>query len=481
MKAGAVPRWSRWSTLAVPLVAAAAVWIFLGFPLHGLPGGSRDARTGKYTWLGISSSETSFLPSWANWNYSGYESPTKSRRAEYFGLVNTMSQLGKTSGCGRAMWEYEPGLDQMGTPDALMLLPYWTHSCIGSMEGLYYESSATTPYHFLNAAELSLQPSDPVRGLNYPGTPNVAEGVRHMKLLGVRYYMALSTETQSQADANPDLRLVTTSGPWPVSYASGPATGVKERTWKIYEVADSQIVTPLINQPVVMKGMAKGGKPWLDASEAWYLNQNVSDVLYAASGPKSWPRVAPTAPDPPRNSLQPVQVDAIRATDDSVSFNVDTLGVPVLVKVSYFPNWQASGAKGPYRVAPNLMVVIPTSHHVQLRYGYTPVDWLGYLAGLMGLVALVWLARAKPVVFAGTHRGLASTPGPAEGPAPDDAYLRLQREFAGGRPAATDDLDAWLGFPGGLGGAPPIADASGPAPTRPDGDVTGVDGSAAPG
>jgi len=454
MKAGAVPRWSRRSTLAVPLLAVVAAWIFLGFPLHGLPGGSRDARTGKYTWLGLSSSETSFLPSWANWNYSGYESPTKSRRAEYFGLINTMSQVGKTNGCGRAMWEYEPGLDQMGTPDALMLLPYWTHSCIGSMEGLYYESSATTPYHFINAAELSLQPSDPVRGLNYPAAPNVADGVRHMKLLGARYYMALSAETQTQADANSDLRLIATSGPWPVSYSTGPSTGVKERTWKIYEVADSQIVTPLINQPVVMKGVANGGKPWLDASEAWYLNQNVSDVLYAASGP----RVTPTSQDPPRNSLQPVQVDGIRSSDSSVSFDVDTIGVPVLVKVSYFPSWQASGAKGPYRVAPNLMVVIPTAHHVKLHYGYTPVDWLGYLAGILGLVALVWLARAKPVEFAGARRGLASTPGVAEVAALDDAYLRLQREFAAGRPAAADELDAWLGFPGGLGGAPPMGD-----------------------
>ena len=79
-----------------------------------------------------------------------------------------------------------------------------------------------------------------------------------------------------------------------------------------------------------------------------------------------------------------MQVDKVTSSDDSVSFDVDTVGVPVLVKVSYFPNWQASGAKGPYRVAPNLMVVIPTSHHVRLHYGYTPVDWLGYLFGLVG-------------------------------------------------------------------------------------------------
>jgi len=65
----------------------------------------------------------------------------------------------------------------------------------------------------------------------------------------------------------------------------------------------------------------------------------------------------------------------------------------VLVKASYFPNWQASGAKGPYRVAPNQMVVVPTSRHVSLHYGYTPADRLGYALTLLGIVALVTLAR----------------------------------------------------------------------------------------
>jgi hypothetical protein len=465
LRGGPVPAWSRISTLLLPIVAAVAVWIWVGFPLHALPGGSTNPRTGKYTWLAFSNSDSSFIPAWANWNYSGYQSPTKSRRAEYFGLIDTMTKLGQTVGCGRAMWEYEPGLDQMGTPDALMLLPYWTHSCIGSMEGLYYESSATTPYHFINAAELSLQPSDPVRGLNYPATPNVADGVRHLQLLGVKYYMALTPETQSQADTNPDLRLVATSGPWPESYSGGTQSAVKSRTWKIYEVSNSQIVAPLVNQPVVMKGISKGGKPWLDASQAWYLDQNRADVLYAASGPGAWARVAPMATDPPRTALPPVQVDHIASSDNSVSFNVDTIGVPVVVKISYFPNWQASGAKGPYRVAPNLMVVIPTSHHVTLHYGNTPVDWFADLLGLMGLAALVWLVRAQPVVFAGTGRGLAA---PVDAAAVavagvDEAYVRLHRELSAGSPAPTgnagppgiQDLDAWLGFPAGLGESPP--------------------------
>ncbi|MFN8017746.1 MAG: hypothetical protein U0P45_06455 [Acidimicrobiales bacterium] len=41
----------------------------------------------------------------------------------------------------------------------------------------------------------------------------------------------------------------------------------------------------------------------------------------------------------------------IEEGDDHISFDVSKPGVPVLVKTSYFPNWQASGADGPYRDA----------------------------------------------------------------------------------------------------------------------------------
>ena len=54
---------------------------------------------------------------------------------------------------------------------------------------------------------------------------------------------------------------------------------------------------------------------------------------------------------------------------DTIDFDVDQAARPMLVKTSYFPNWKATGADGPYRVTPNLMVVVPTSNHVHLHYG----------------------------------------------------------------------------------------------------------------
>ena len=111
------------------------------------------------------------------------------------------------------MWEYNADENRFGTPEALMLLPYWTDGCIDSEEGLLFESSATTPYHFINQAELSVSPSEAVVGLPY-GALDVPLGIEHLQLLGVRYFMAFSPQIQQAAAADPTLRMVASTGPW---------------------------------------------------------------------------------------------------------------------------------------------------------------------------------------------------------------------------------------------------------------------------
>jgi hypothetical protein len=367
-----------------PVVALVAAAGFVLAPLVTLP-----------SWSPVKPA-ASFVPDWVRWNYTGYQG--KAAYPQYRAVVDTMSRLGRQQGCGRAMWEYGPDLDQLGTPMALMLLPYWTNDCIQSMEGLFFESSASTPYHFLNQAELSLTPSEAMRNLPYRSL-DVADGVRHLQLLGVRYYMAFSPQAQAQAAADPDLTLLATSGPWPVT-SNGT---VIQRTWNIYQVRGAAEVAPLTEQPVVMTGVPNNAKSWLNVSVSWYNDPSRWNVMLAASGPSQWARVSAGDPNPPLQPVDPVQVSGIKTSDDRISFDVDRTGSPVLVKTSYFPNWQATGAKGPWRVTPNLMVVIPTSHHVSLHYGFTPIDGLGWTVTALGFAYLIWMAR-HPLLFRGPRR-----------------------------------------------------------------------------
>jgi hypothetical protein len=367
---------------AVPIAGVLCALIWAGLSLRTLPFGSTDDQN-RYHWMGLTATQDNFVDGWARWNFAGYEARTPTVDGggyhEYRDVIETMKTVGAEHGCGRAMWEYEPELVRYGTPMALMLLPHWTDGCIGSMEGLYFESAATTPFHFLNQSELSAVPSRAQRDLPY-GPLDVARGVEHLQMMGVRYYLTTSETARNQADDVEDLTQVATSGPWTV-----------------YEVADAALVAPLANQPAVLTDVGDGQGEWLEPAVDWYLEAGAHDVYLAADGPPEWPRVA-AGEDPPAVPLEPVEVTNIEEGDDRISFDVDQIGQPVLVRASYFPNWEASGAQGPYRVAPNLMVVIPTEDHVELHYGWTPVDLLAWLFTLLGIGGVVLLARRPPVV-----------------------------------------------------------------------------------
>ena len=391
-----------------PAIAAAVVavlaLVFVALPLRSLPGGTSRAD-GSYSWLFLDNGtdEQSFVRSWARWNYTGYEG--KAAYAEYRNLINTMDDVGAEHGCGRSFWEYEKEINRYGTPMALMLLPHWTDGCIGSMEGLFFESSTTTPFHFLTQVELSAAPSAAQRDMPY-GPFDMDKGVRHLQLMGVRYYLATSAQATTAARTHPDLTELTTSGPW-----------------VIFEVADSALVEPLEHEPAVLEGQSQNQHDWIcdrrdeqdrcaGPAVRWYLDEGAQDVFLAQSGPAAWQRIRPHDTDPEARSVPRAEVSALEVGVDRIAFDVDRPGTPVLVKASYFPNWRVSGAEGPYRVAPNLMVVVPTAGHVELTYGREPVEWAGYALTLLGLGLVVLLARLPAV------RGPAGAPdgSPAGGP-----------------------------------------------------------------
>ncbi|MFM7061964.1 MAG: hypothetical protein ACKO04_00510, partial [Actinomycetes bacterium] len=379
-------------------VALAVVLVALLGPLRFLPGGQLVADPAKpggqmYSWLGLDFRNANFVSDWARWNYSGLEG--KPAWPEYKGVIDTMSRVGEEQGCGRAMWEYEPDLNRFGTPMALMLLPYFTKSCIGSMEGLYFEASSTTPFHFLNQSELSAQPSRAQRDMPYSDF-NLEQGISHLQLLGVKYYMAVSDTAKAAAAADPRLTEVAATG-----------------KWKVFEIADTEQVVGLRFDPVVLKGTDDHIDGWVYDKERpapaegqlvasktpgpavdWYNDPTRWEVPLATSGPDSWPRVDPDDTSPPRRAVTPAKVSDVVTTDRSISFRVDRTGSPVLLKTSYFPNWKVSGATGPYRVSPNQMVVVPTSTQVTLTYGRSGIDLLGVFLSLVGLALLAMLVRS---------------------------------------------------------------------------------------
>jgi hypothetical protein len=351
-----------------------------------------------------------FIPYWARYNYTGYESGssenfTAKSWTEYRTFLDTADNLAP----GRMLWEGGDAIGAYGTPLALMLLPYWTHGKIASMEGLYFEASTTTPYHFMTVATLAQTPSNPVRGLPYKNIADFDLGVRYLQLMGVRYYAAFSDEAKGKANANPNLEPVAT-----VPDLDGkPPSG-----WTIYQVKDAPTVQALQYQPVVATGMKSEPSwkcegvpkpaavgtpeaefsPWECSAVPWFSDPAALDRPIADDGPASWKRApAASARTVKKQALPKVDVSDIRTTESSIEFDVSRTGVPVMVKTSWYPNWTAEGADGPWRATPNFMVVVPTSKHVKLTFSTATIDWAGRVltvVGIVGLGGLVWWGMA---------------------------------------------------------------------------------------
>jgi hypothetical protein len=417
---GRVSRGNMWKVgLGTAGVVSVVVLVMELFLFQQVPGGRTITQHGKavYAW-GIGdfnpitlspNAKDAQSDGWTRYNFMGYEG--RDAYGEYKALIDQMKTLGAdtTHGCGRAMWENNGDNGQYGTTMALMLLPHWTDGCIASMEGLFFEASGTTPYHFVTAAAISSNSSNPVRELRYDDNDD-SKGVPYLQTLGVKYLMVFTEKAKTEADKRTELTKLATVGPW-----------------NVYQVAGSDLVVPLKTQPVVVNH--RGGDQRernLEMGMSWFQHQNEWAAMPADNGPAEWQRIdvqvdtsrsdglAPGASGRKIDIVQPaapikakalpaVTVSNVHLGDQDLRFTVDQIGVPVLVKISYFPNWHVSGAKGPYRIAPNLMVVVPTSTDVHLTYERSNLDYFAYLLTFLGIAMLIAMRIRGDVRHANAH------------------------------------------------------------------------------
>lgn len=310
--------------------------------------------------VGVAAVSMHDLPGWVKWNYEGYEG--KQDWPEYENLMQTMDQLPP----GRIMWEANSEMNKYGTPMALMLFPFWSEGH-QSMEGLFFESSLTTPFHFLNASEVSARPSNPVRGLQYRGL-DFDRGTKHLAVYDVAYYVSYTDEAREAAE---EFGLEILAEPTP---------------WTIFALPDSNRIDVATFEPVVWAG----DEDFVDAALEWYDDVDNLDVWLVEDGPPEWRRV--TSLEERLDGVRPIEgtgsATVTTFEDHTVRFTTDAVGVPHLVKVSYFPNWQSDGAEGVYRVAPSLMLVVPTQNDVELEFARTRVETVGMALTVLAVVGL---------------------------------------------------------------------------------------------
>jgi hypothetical protein len=310
--------------------------------------------------------------SWAKWNYSGYENQ------EGWPLYREMMDHIKGLEHGRFMVEQDKEkVQKFGTSRAFELIPL--HSGHPVMEGLLVEGAFSSPFHFINQAELSDKPSNAIPSLQKPPT-DISMGLRHLQLFNVRYMIASSEDIISGLRKDPRTTLLTTF-----------------EDFYIFEVQGSrQYVEVPDYLPVRVKT-----PDWYSVAKDWYMDEEALDV------PIIWDRGEgglgaftlideSQAPDPPRHAMQGNGNIVLKVLENErISFETDQIGKPHIIKVSYFPNWKAEGALGPFVVSPSFMLVVPTQNDVLLSYGKTRIDSVSDFlsaAGVLSLLAITYLS-----------------------------------------------------------------------------------------
>jgi hypothetical protein len=303
----------------------------------------------------------SVVPTWVQRSYSGYEGRVE--YPQYRQLMDTVDALP----AGRVAWEWNTLIGAYGTPLALSLFPYWSPEH-PSMQGLYYESSLTTPFNFINESEISRDPSTRIPGLRYHSM-DFARATAHLALYDVDYYVSFTDEAEGRA-SDFGLEVVAEAPPWTV-----------------FALPPSQSVDVATVEPVVWDGASD----FSDAALEWYDDVDNLDHWLVASGPGSWARVDSVderLSAPSEAGFEAGAVSNILIEDDRISFDTTAIGVPHLVKVSYFPNWRSEGADGPFRAAPSLMVVVPTESSVVVYFGRTWAEVVGLVLTLLAVIGV---------------------------------------------------------------------------------------------
>ncbi|REK19856.1 MAG: hypothetical protein DWQ40_06280 [Actinobacteria bacterium] len=344
-------------------------------------------------------SGVTFVDGWAKWNYEGYEA--KGPWPEYEALMIEIDSLPD----GRVQWEGNSEWNQYGTPMSPMLIPYWTQDSHESMEGLYFESSLTTPFHFINSSEMSLNASNPIPGLRYNNF-QLERGLKHLDLYGVSYYVNITPEAGQAADELESMTKIAESGPFGIfALPETQLVEAAEFVPSVYEVPERGPLAALIGSETVIGADGEPLPSFHDMALQWYDDVDNLDLWVVADGPESWPRIesldereaVPTGA--PEDAVSDISFD-----DHRISFRTEAVGVPHLVKMSYFPNWEATGADGPFRATPSLMVVVPTAEDVVIEFNDTWAETGGKVLTVLGVLALVAVVVAIEVRRRRGHR-----------------------------------------------------------------------------
>ena len=317
-------------------------------------------------------STISFLPHWLNWNFTGYEGKNDWNQIQ--SLYTKLENLKP----GRIMWEPNSDMNKYGTPMTLMTLPYFTKHT--SMEGLYFDSSITTPFHFISVSGLAKRPSNPVGGLSYINN-KFDQGVDYLYDLGIDYFISYTEEIESKAMSSDRLNFLFSSEPFSVFEVSSSKVELINQDIEVFSKVNKQegILSSVFRDTNITNFFEKAYENFDELDEKRIVEVSNKILIQPSNN----------------NNLE---VTDIRITNRKISFFTNNPGELHLIKVSYFPNWSISNGLGPFRTSPSFMSVIPNQEYVEINFVKTSLEKNSFYFSIFSLLlSLIILIRSKNV------------------------------------------------------------------------------------
>lgn len=318
---------------------------------------------------------TTYIRDWISWNYSGYES--KKTWPVLKGISNYLRQAGG----GRVEWEHTPFDESLGSIRTSEMLPYFAGR--DTLEGIHMLGSETAPFVFYIQSETSYQPCNPLPAYAY-ATFDLRGGIEHFKLFNVSHFVVRSDQVKKAIKDYPEFKLEKKIG-----------------AYEIYRLLSNndQYVEPLTNQPYLFET-----PDWRDISYQWFMRPDQEDVFlaFAGHGRESDRRLFRyRTSDLHKVKVHPYPPNDIKVTSrlypERIEIETSEIGHPLLIKISYHPNWRVTGAERIYMASPSFMLIFPTEKKINLSFELGWPMIIGVCLSVLGLLIAVsspfWLKR----------------------------------------------------------------------------------------
>ncbi len=327
-----------------------------------------------------------FIPKRIEWDYSGFEAK---KLWPQFQAIN--EYLKGSCQDPRVVYEHDLQNRAVGSVRAFESLPLFSGR--STLEGLYIQSSVTSPFVFYLQSEISPKPSCPLSNYNYSRL-NFRRGLEHLKMFNVSHFIAVTDDVRKALERSPE------------------ATRKKDYPpYTIYRLRKNpdRYVSLLHYEPTLMIT-----KNWRRSAFEWFrrgdLNTHIvfkdklepSDAIHFKTITKDQLPENPISNSKNKMNLLNSTGGLIKETIKPEEIIIETANIdrPHLIRVSYHPNWHVEGAERIYLVSPSFMLIYPTQERVRLYFGRSFPNYLGVGLTLLGLIIiLASLKPARNVVF----------------------------------------------------------------------------------